>query len=587
MNYKGAVLRNEAFEQESHLSRGSFTRAFFIMALIGCLLALWPAVAYGTYSNPQISTVASVQTDGSMRVVEQRSFHFDESYAALTWPFSSLPADASIQINAVRMAPIDAEGSVIGEWTTLVEVPFQTAWRDYLDETDGVASKMAKLMDGSSRLQNGAGGESGDYLVGLPSDPSWAYDHRQNEFYAFFEGTVDPTVIECDFTIVDVALVYDDIAEIYWDYVPVQQDVDASNIHVDVQLPVPEGVTVVPSENVLAWGHGPRGHLEIKPDGTIELGVPEVLAGQYAQVHIVFPQGWLTNLPLALRGTYSGTRLDDAKAEETGWTDSWSSWQINQLSLDLWMMGLCVVIITIAILLYLFAGREQGDRLCAQRMNPVSGKSGALEACGVCAGMSEADRAAVEALDPAVLGRLERWDQLSDDDFATTIYSMGQRGIIQVVRLGDEPSQVRIRVSPQAKDDSLSPLQRETMRILFDVIGDGYQSISLEDIALWRQGHPQAYAQEMERWQAVLSEEVRQAHVFDERSFKLRRGLCIVAAVLVLLGIVVGFALKNIWYFALFAASGVIVGVIANYIVRRTPFGLCAGAMLESDHEER
>ncbi len=531
------------------------------------LVSAFPAQAFADYSNPSVNTVAQMRTDGSLHVVEQRSYDFQEDYSAVTWNFTGITDKQEVEIASVRAIQMDAEGNIVRDWNQLPEVAFQSAWREFLDETGGEADKVAQAEEALSRQK-----DSSD-AIELPKADTYAFDKRRGELYVFLESNENSTVIECDYSITNAALVYDDTAEMYWDYVPAQPDVEMSNVRTQIQLPVPEGVEVVPGENVRAWGHGPEGEVEVRPDGTVHYFVPEVREGQYAQAHLLFPRSWLTNINVRSKLTKSGTRYDDAVREEASWTDTHSWGMVNSYSLSLTLHALCVLALVGAVAAYAIWGRERRPEECEGATEGVAGECAAE--CGT-----------EVKPDAAVVGRLLRWNQHSAVDFAATLAQLQRRGVISILQDGDSVGDVRFRITPSAKSATLSKVEQEAMVLLFDAVGDGYQSVSLGEVQRFCSEHPGWAREAMAKWQNVLSDEVESEHLFDARSRKASRWLY---------GVGVAFAALAVWQLAgpgnlpmagALLATGVVVGAIGYCTPRRTPKGVLLAECAEAEARE-
>ena len=188
------------------------------------LLAAAPGEAFAkSYDMTKVDITAQAETDGSLHAVEQRTFDFNGDFTAVWWTFEGLPSNAELKVNSVRMARVDGNGNVVGEWETLPGVPFVLDWRD-------------------------AGG---------PGTDAYSVDAPKNTVYAFFDVSDEKAVIELDYTVVNGVQAYKDVAEVNWKYVGDQWEESSADITMTLALPVPQGVAVEPGENVRAWGHGP------------------------------------------------------------------------------------------------------------------------------------------------------------------------------------------------------------------------------------------------------------------------------------------------------------------------------------------
>lgn len=549
------------------------------LSLPTALVSVFPTQAFADYSNPSVSTVAQMRTDGSLHVVEQRSYDFQEDYSAVTWNFTGITDKQEVEVASVRAIQMDAEGNIVRDWNQLPEVAFQSSWRDFLDETGGEADKVAQAEEALSRQK-----DSSD-AIELPKADTYAFDKRRGELYVFLESTENSTVIECDYSLTNAALIYDDTAEMYWDYVPAQPDVEMSNVRTQIQLPVPEGVEVVPGENVRAWGHGPEGEVEVRPDGTVHYFVPEVREGQYAQAHLLFPRSWLTNINVRSKLAKSGTRYDDAVREESSWTDTYSWGMVNSYSLSLALHALCALALLGAVAAYAIWGRERRPEECEGAAQGRSAEDAAERDMGRVAKCPE-ECDAEQAADVAVIGRLLRWNQHSAVDFAATLAQLQQRGVISILQDGDSVGDVRFRITPSAKSATLSKVEQEAMVLLFDVVGDGYQSVSLGEVQRFCSEHPGWAREAMAKWQNVLSDEVEAEHLFDARSRKASRWLY---------GVGVAFAALAVWQLAgpgnlpmagALLATGVVVAAIGHCTPRRTPKGVLLAECAEAEARE-
>ncbi len=451
----------------------SLQSALTALLAIGALALCMPAsparahAAQGTFENPSLTVTAQVQTTGSMHVVEHRTFAFDGQFDVLRWAFTGLPADAEVSVAQVRAAQADKAGNIAGDWVTLAPTSFDSEWRQAVKGSGG---NMAERFRDAT----------GDDAPAFPAANSWALDERQRALYVFFQQTGAHMLFEVDYTVSDAVAAFDDVAEMYWDYVPARDDALTSNVIATVQLPVPKGAAVEPNETVLAWGHGADGQFDIGFDGTVSYTVPAVPAGQYANAHILFPVSWLPNLTVEAKQAHTGPRADAARAEEEAWTDTWSSGVVNTLGMNIAVLAACALALAAAGAAYLLLGREKRrDQLPALTTDEMQ----------------------AVLHDPEVLARFRAWNH----------------------------------VAPTEAD-------------------------------------PEA-----------VSERVRAAELFDPRSFKVQKVLAIAALVLLALAVVAAWAFGNWLTCGAFAATGICVGVVANYLPRRTPKGTALAVALGAD----
>ena len=412
------------------------------------LLAAVPGEAFAkSYDMTKVDITAQAETDGSLHAVEQRTFDFNGDFTAVWWTFEGLPSNAELKVNSVRMARVDGDGNVVGEWETLPGVPFVLDWRD-------------------------AGG---------PGTDAYSVDAPKNTVYAFFDVSDEKAVIELDYTVVNGVQAYKDVAEVNWKYVGDQWEESSADITMTLALPVPQGVAVEPGENVRAWGQGPLdGSLAINSDGSVTYTVPKVNAGQYAEARVLFPVAWLTNLsPDAAKLHADEARLDKVLAEEEDWADQANHNRMQSLAFVIGCGVLCVLLIAWALWSYFRYGKEHAPSFTDEYWRDVPDPR----------------------VHPAVIGRLWRWDRESQDDFTATLMHLSHSGAIRIDRgtYQDQKSFGRTETVedyyltrvPAVADAVENPIDRQALDLLFGPIAAGGDSLWFGTIQQYGKDHPE------------------------------------------------------------------------------------------------
>lgn len=516
--------------------------------------AVTPQKAFADYENPTVTTIAQMQTDNSLHVTSQRAYVFDDQYSLITIPLSRGASESTLAMESVRCIQIGESGDIIRNWWNLEEVRFQPAWRQLYEDTEGLADRVRKAeSEARERARNGSSAE--DFFT-LPTGDAFAFDARNDMVYVFLTPTSLNTVIEYNYTVDEAAVVYEDVAELYWDYVSPLLDADSASVNAQIQLPVPEGSAVVPGENVRAWGHGPEGTLKIEADGTVDFRVSQVAAGEFAQAHVLFPGSWLTNRPIQQKLKKNGLREEQSIAEEASWTDSYTASVVNGYALGIVQLVICILLLIGSVALYMVRGRDRKPTEDDVR----------------------AAAATLASVDPAVIGRLLRRNHWSSDDVATTLMALADKGVIAIE---DVDGDARFRVTPSAKTHELSELGHATMKFVFDIVGDGYQSVSVQDIREECRKHPGIVKRSLMSWQKLLDAEVAQVGLFDKRSIRAGIRLAIVAAIVIVVGIVEWIASGSILPGCAFVLTGVAMAAVAYFVPRRTTLGYCMVGMLD------
>ncbi len=517
-----------------------------MLACILCLALHTPALAMDDMVT--CKETAQVQTDGSLHISQNRTYVMSQESTTLVWQLGGVEEDTKIEVGSIRMAHSTLQGGIEGDWTTFQEVPFASEMR---------GSDAASMMS----AQQGASPQDG---LTLPEGASFAVDAHRSAIYLFFPATSGRVTFDADITLTNMVRAFDDVAELYWDYLPVSEIPATGSVNATIQLPMPEGMEAVAGQNVFAWGHGAQGAVSIKEDGTISFKMPEVRAGQYGQAHVLFPTAWLSNLSVDARLAHSGTRGDAAKSEEAAWTDTWSAWLANSYALDMAFIIVGLLALGSALILYLAFGRE-GSRNVSKDDAPAS--EGGMEET---AGLPE----------PAVMGRLLRWGHTSEMDLVATLTAlMAKKAILADPSVSGQPmgkgyGNIRFKGAAKAKSLIETPAEQALFALLFDDWGDGYMSVSLSDIREKAGKDKAAFRHQIAEWSDVLTEEVRSQDLFDARSIKAQRavliGACILFAGVLLFGVMGGSFVRG----TALALAAIGCALIGNYMKKRTQKGV-------------
>lgn len=508
-------------------------RLLFFCACAACALvciASAPGQAFAkSYDMPKVDITAQAQTDGSLHVVEQRTFDFSGDFSAVWWTFDGLPSNAELKINSVRMAQVDATGSVVGEWKTMPSTPFVLSWRD----------------------------------SGGPGTDAYSFDAPKNTLYAFFNASSDKRIIELDYTVVNGVQAYKDIGEVYWKYIGSQWKEASDNVTMTLALPVPQGTEVVPGDNVRAWGHGPLdGKVTVNADGTVTYKVPHVNAGQYAEARVVFPVSWLTNLsPDATKLHQNEMRLDQALSEEKTWADQANRDRIMSLAFIIGCGIICVLLIVWALWSYFRYGKEHKPDFTDEYWRDVPDSH----------------------IHPAVIGRLWRWDHENQDDFTATLMHLSHIGAIRIDRGSYEEAKsfgrsetvddYYLSLVPAIADSVTDPIDRAALDLLFGTVAGGQGSLWFKTIEKYGKDHPKEFVDALKTWQGVVSAETNREDFFELKAKRYQSYLITLAILVAVAGIGIGFFTGNFIPLIFMIPTAIALGVIGNYMPRRSVSG--------------
>lgn len=510
-------------------ARFALLAASLLLAVVALLVAA-PTEAFAkSYDMTKVDIAAQANTDGSLTVVEQRTFDFDGKFTAVWWTFEGLPSNAKLIVNSMRMANVDGDGNVAGEWEALPSVPFVFDWRH----------------------------------EGGPGIDAYSVDTPMNTVYAFFNIKDAKAIIELDYTVVNGVQAYKDVGEVYWKYVGDQWEEPSSDVNMTLTLPVPQDVAVEAGQNVRAWGHGPLdGSLTINADGSVSYTVPKVHDGQYAEARVVFPVEWLTHLSYQDASLHGDeTHLDQVLTEEKGWADQANRSRLQALGFIVALGVLCVLLIVWALWAYFRFGKEYAPSFTDEYWRDVPDPRA----------------------HPAVIARLWRWDHESQDDFTATLMHLSHIGAIRIDRGTYEKQQPSghtetvedyyITLVPAVADAIENPIDWKALDLLFDGIAGGADSLWFGSIEAYGEKDPEQFLELMEDWQGVVSAETNRWDFFEAKGNVYHFRFSMIAILLALASFAALIVFETFIPVIFMVPTALVLAVIGNYMPRRSGEG--------------
>lgn len=542
-------------------------------AIIALLLALVVAATPGhaeakSYSMPKVDIQAQLETDGSLHVIEQRTFEFDGDYTKMKWAFYQMPSNAEVKANGVRIIDLDAYEklkSESGESDTSSETNAEAGAGEEGSSTNSVASGDVISGGSASDVVSSSSLESATTKL---SEESFALSYREDQepgiecysvdttektIYVFFKDVPSRIIVELDYTVTNMAQVYDDVAEVYWQYLSSSWGQTTENITCKLELPLPKGTSATENNNVQAWGHGPSdGTVDVSESGVVTCTIPQTKLGEYAEVHLTIPKTWLTNVSQKALAKNSGTlRAETVAKDEKNWVDKEKARQVEKLNRTITVLIVYAVILIISLALYFGFGVEYKPDYKKKYYREIPSPE----------------------IHPVVIGRLWRWNKAKTKDLTAAILNLAQKKYIRINREddGDEKRpQAYSFTCLVAIDEVTDRIDRNTLKLLFRVLGNQDDTISLEEIRAFGRREPEKLKAAVKQWNNIVTDEVNELELFDRRSETLSRGMFFAAiAVLVLLFCTV-YSIANLIGGLVTCASML---VISHYIKRRTPKG--------------
>ena len=306
------------------------------------------------YEVNSVSVTGQIETDGCLSVVDQKTIRVNEGAKVISERLYRPTDVGSISVENVRLISKEASDDVDAKVVSLIKQQRTCA----LDKNN-FKKKLEALEQTSSFSYDESGG---NLYISLPENFDYSKDY----------------VVEATYIVKNSLFVYDDVAELYWDYLPATNEnlfqsifADAKEVEVKATLmfPIPEGQVANFNDNVFAWGHGGAGYLEFLEDGALEITSALNSTSVTSRVHLVLPKAFLSNVSNNSPIKKGGARKNYAIQEEKTWNDSSNIKLSNEFKVTAITCGVAGIVLAICSSLYalqlfrfkrLAGGREEG-----------------------------------------------------------------------------------------------------------------------------------------------------------------------------------------------------------------------------------
>ena len=526
------TTRQAQQEHAQHL--GLSVRALRLLALFACVAALSlfvaPAPASAkSYSMPEVRIEATVNADGSLHVVEQRTFDFSGSFTCVWWEFNKLYSPRELQVNGVSLAlGMDSPENASSASASLDEVPFNKLWRS----------------------------------EGGPGFASYSVDIAYDGVYVFFEASDTLMQVTLDYTVLNAVDVYTDCADLYWQFLGSDWAEDSQNIECTITLPAGASAAKTPAvegDTVRAWGHGPlNGSVQFSEDATqITYSVPRVKSGEFAEARIVFPTDWLS-LPAGYE-TRNRTGLTDILEAEKAEADKANRGRIASRV----FFGVLILVSLLSVLWaainWLLYGREYRPDFTEKYWRDLPNKN----------------------VHPAAINRLMNWNKESSTDVVATILHLADEGAISINQgprikngtLLSSEDDYYLTLNKKVSQNLTSPVDTELIQLLFGDIAKNSDSVWMSEIEEWGDSHKSSFNSKLSKWHKKLDSEVRTIGYFETKGEQKQESAYLVAGLLVMAGIFVSYVVENWWPIIFFTAGALVVILFSIFMPRRSRQG--------------
>lgn len=130
-----------------------------------------------------------------------------------------------------------------------------------------------------------------------------------------FDNSYATRTYEISYTVKDAIGKYNDYAELYWQFIGKDFEVDADKITGKITLPDKAGA----EDDIKVWGHTENlnGEIYVTDTDEVKFQLENFDAGRYVEIRVLFP----TEIVTSSGRTYNEDRYDDAVREERKWAN--------------------------------------------------------------------------------------------------------------------------------------------------------------------------------------------------------------------------------------------------------------------------
>ncbi len=190
---------------------------------------------------------------------------------------------------------------------------------------------------------------------------SWSY-HLEKDYYyggknnsgefeicwgTGLENSSATKTYKISYTVLDAVAKYNDCAELYWQFVGEDFEIDAENVTGTITLPYKAET----KEDIRVWGHIETLNGEIYVTGLdkVEFELNNYSSGRYIEIRIAMPTEMIENT----KRMYNENKLETIISEETKWADEANARRQEQLKMEKIMrvIGIVVGVIIVALLI--------------------------------------------------------------------------------------------------------------------------------------------------------------------------------------------------------------------------------------------
>ncbi len=427
---------------------------FGLSLLVALTVLLAPVAAFAdSFSMPHVSITADVQPDGSLQVVEERTFDFEDSVNGVFW---KIPLGENQQGGSVSLA------------VTAVSV------------------------DGQAYAQDDAAGkgDTGVYAV------SESDDVTVKVFSPHDEDT--SANVSVSYTLTGAVMCWNDTAELYWKFIGDEWDVDSGDVSLTVTFPA-ELTAANPAkkgDTLRAWGHGSlSGEVSIDDAAsTVSYTLPGVAAGEFAEARIAFPNAWVPQMERA--AATQSDRLDAILSEERAWANE-ANERRQRARIFSYGTALAVGGGSVVLLVVMLVIRHRRKSVRAQFQETYY-------------------RDVPEGVHPATVASFMSPGKVPGRAFVATLMKLTDEHVVQIEPVAEKKGDYRLSFQKSAEGRLTNKIDRAAFKTYFDGVdreGENARSRTFKELKRYARKHSESFGTEHDAFRAEVKASVEEANL--------------------------------------------------------------------------
>ncbi|SHH13043.1 DUF2207 domain-containing protein [Clostridium grantii] len=412
-----------------------------------------------SFSVDFLNIEATVQEDGNMQVRETRTLTFKNG--PFTRAFIDIPKKGSNELRNISIS----EGDKIYEYT-----------EDITNRPDGFFNV------------------------------SETYDKYHIEwYYNVVEGT---KVFNVDYLVVDAVKVYNDTAELYWNFVGDENAVDAKEVEVIVHLP--QGAN---KDAIKVFGHGPlQGQVSIINETEAMWKTTNLPKNRFLETRILFPIEIVPNS----QNKEDKNAYDEIMEEEKVWADEADAERAKHKMLGLVNLVLVVVTLVIIIVLYMKNGKKLKPKVKYDYYRELPGK-----------------------YSPAEMVVLMTFGKVTSPALSATIMDLARKGFISMEIQGQGKKSDVIFHKLKNINGTLIQHEKYIFNFLFSTVSKNKETVSINEIKVFSKKNKSKANYFWVTWSEKVKNTEKVKSFKDEKSFKTRFLLRFIGVIYIVAWVVV------------------------------------------------